>query len=89
MLTLLCLFALQLSGQYNVKAMNMGTDVPGKNFIKTNLTSMLLKNFSLQYERALTKTISASVSMPTSATTQSLRNCASIWARRGTAEAFT
>ncbi|MDD2426388.1 MAG: DUF3575 domain-containing protein [Bacteroidales bacterium] len=68
MLTLLCLFALQLSGQYNVKAMNMGTDVPGKNFIKTNLTSMLLKNFSLQYERALTKTISASVSyrfMPT------------------------
>lgn len=58
----------QVCGQHSVKAMNMGSDVPGKNFIKTNLTSILLKNFSLQYERVLTKTISASISyrfMPT------------------------
>ena len=33
-----------------------------KNFIKFNLTSALLKNYSLQYERVLTRTISLAVS---------------------------
>src|SRR5659263_220416 len=38
------------------------SDKPSKNFIKFNLTSLALKNFSLQYERVLTKSISAAVS---------------------------
>jgi hypothetical protein len=35
---------------------------PSKNLIKVNLTSLALKNFSLQYERVLSKSISAAVS---------------------------
>jgi hypothetical protein len=39
-----------------------------KNFIKTNITSILIKNYSIQYERALNKSISFGISfriMPT------------------------
>ncbi|OJV19834.1 MAG: hypothetical protein BGO30_00755 [Bacteroidetes bacterium 41-46] len=35
---------------------------PQMNYVKFNLTSILLKNYSLQYERVLTKRISAAVS---------------------------
>jgi len=37
-------------------------DRPSKNFIKINLTSLPIKNFSLQYERVITKRISAAAS---------------------------
>ncbi len=35
---------------------------PQMNFVKFNLTSILLKNYSLQYERVLTKRVSAAIS---------------------------
>src|SRR5665647_1919998 len=38
------------------------SDKPSKNFIKVNLTSLPIKNFSLQYERVITKRISAAAS---------------------------
>jgi hypothetical protein len=37
------------------------SDKPSKNLIKVNLTSLPMKNFSLQYERVLTKSISAAM----------------------------
>ena len=37
-------------------------DKPSKNFVKFNLTSLALKNYSLQYERVLSKRVSAAVS---------------------------
>jgi hypothetical protein len=39
-----------------------GTDDISKNFIKFNLTSLAVMNFSLQYERVLSKRVSAAVS---------------------------
>lgn len=38
------------------------SDKPSKNIIKVNLTSLPIKNFSLQYERVITKRISAAAS---------------------------
>jgi len=38
------------------------SDKPSMNFIKVNLTSLPMKNFSLQYERVFTKRISGAVS---------------------------
>lgn len=37
-------------------------DKPSKNFVKLSLSSLALKNFSLQYERVLSKRVSAAVS---------------------------
>ena len=37
-------------------------DKPSMNFIKVDLTSLPIKNFSLQYERVLSKRVSAAVS---------------------------
>ena len=34
---------------------------PQKNFFKVNLTALVLKNYSLQYERVLNKTVSVAV----------------------------
>lgn len=43
--------------------------VPQRNFIKLNLTSLILKNYSIQYERATSKSISLAVSIRTMPTT--------------------
>ncbi len=39
-----------------------GTDDISKNFVKFNLTSLAVMNFSLQYERVLSKRVSAAIS---------------------------
>jgi len=54
--------------QLNAQTVLVSTDKVQKNFIKVNLTSIILKNYSIQYERVLNKTISVSLSfrdMPT------------------------
>ncbi len=42
-----------------------GDDKPSMNFVKFNVTGLLLKNYSLQYERAINKTISVAFSYRT------------------------
>jgi len=39
-----------------------GPEKTSMNFVKVNLTSLLLKNYSLQYERVLSRSISAAIS---------------------------
>jgi len=39
-----------------------GPERTSMNFVKVNLTSLLIKNYSLQYERVLSKSISAAIS---------------------------
>lgn len=54
--------------QLNAQTVLVSTDKVQKNFIKTNLTSIIIKNYSIQYERALSKRISFALSyrnMPT------------------------
>lgn len=51
----------QESGDKKVKTSTSETDI-SNNFIKFNITSALIKNFSLQYERVLSKNFSAAMS---------------------------
>jgi len=39
-----------------------GPENTSMNFIKVNLTSLLIKNYSLQYERVLSRSVSAAIS---------------------------
>nr|MBP6365337.1 hypothetical protein [Bacteroidales bacterium] len=57
---LLAVTALILCSVFTVRAQESAK--PQMNFVKFNLTSLLLKNYSLQYERVLSKSISAAVS---------------------------
>ncbi|MEN6618369.1 MAG: DUF3575 domain-containing protein, partial [Rikenellaceae bacterium] len=56
---LLACSSMQLNAQ-TVLVSSASGNVP-KNYIKTNLTSIFIKNYSLQYERVLNKTISIAV----------------------------
>ncbi len=69
---LLVITALSVCAAMNLNAQTVlvssSSDKIPKNYIKLNLTSIALKNYSIQYERALTKTISIALAfrdMPT------------------------
>jgi len=58
----------QLYGQQDVKAMSINGGSLPKNYIKINATALLLKNYSIQYERVMTKKVSLALAyriMPT------------------------
>lgn len=57
--TLLSLFAIAGQAQsYNLEK----SDIAGKNILKVNLTSLLIRNYSFQYERVLTRSVSLAIS---------------------------
>ena len=56
-----CLFLNSFSQRVNTR----NPDEIKKNFLKVNLTALALKNYSFQYERAFTKTLSVAVSYRT------------------------
>lgn len=59
---LLVIFALISSGAEGKNPAQSDSTKISKNFIKVNLTSALIKNYSVQYERVLTRTVSVALS---------------------------
>lgn len=62
LLSVLILFALTTNAQQTDTLKN-NTETPGENLVKINLTALPLKNFSFQYERAISKKISAVIGL--------------------------
>lgn len=54
-----------LKAQYTQNAASSSLDDPKMNFVKLNLTGIIFKNYSLQYERVLNKTFSVAASFRT------------------------
>jgi len=64
-LALTVFFSSFFISSYAQRARSEATDDIKKNFFKVNLTAIALKNYSFQYERAFTKTVSVAVSYRT------------------------
>lgn len=68
LLAAFCCLLLTASAQQEDSSSNASQSFK-RNFIKTNITSVFLKNYSLQYERVLSKKISAAITFRTMPTT--------------------
>ena len=69
-LAAVCCYLVQTVSAQTKQASPESAAQPSKpNFIKTNLTSLALKNYSLQYERVLSKTVSVALTYRTMPTT--------------------
>src|SRR5690349_4423509 len=65
-----CFYFMQVaSAQTTSPRSDSGAPLHQRNFFKTNLTSIPLKNYSLQYERVLSKAVSIAVTYRTMPTT--------------------
>lgn len=69
LLAAFCCLMLSASAQREDSSNNNAALLAKRNFIKTNITSIFLKNYSLQYERVLSKAVSVAITYRTMPTT--------------------